>query len=216
MLQALLFDMNGVIVDDMLFHERAWISLAERHGRTLTSDEFRQQMSGRRNRDNIRHVFGDGLSDEQVRALQIEKEEAYRAAYRPHLAPLAGLRDLLAAARAADLRLAVVTSAPAANIDLVLDGLDLRSAFDCVVTEAEVRRSKPDPEIFLLAAERCGGAPADCVVFEDSLAGVAAAVAARMAVVGVSTTHTADELRGCARVVPDFRGVTVEQLRMLA
>ena len=145
MLQALLFDMNGVIVDDMPFHERAWMALAARHGRTLTPDEFRREMSGRRNRDNIRHIFGEALSDWQVHAYQLEKEEAYREAYRPLRAPLPGLVPFLVEARAAGLRIAVATSAPKDNIDFVLDGLDLRRQFDVVVGEAEVTRSKPDP-----------------------------------------------------------------------
>src|SRR5579872_3311473 len=108
MLRALLLDMNGVVVDDMAFHERAWVALAAAHGKTLTSDEFHHQMSGRRNRDNIHHLFGDALTDAETRAYGMEKEEAYRRAFRPFLAPLPGLVDLLVAARAAGLRIALV------------------------------------------------------------------------------------------------------------
>jgi beta-phosphoglucomutase len=216
MLQALLFDMNGVVVDDMPFHERAWIALAARHGRTLGAEEFRREMSGRRNRDNIRHIFGSSLSDAEVHAYQVEKEEAYREAYRPHLAPLAGLEALLVDARAAGLRLAVATSAPKENIDFVLDGLELRPRFDAVVGEAEVKRSKPDPEIYRTAAARVGVDCARCVVFEDSLAGIASGVAAGMPVVGVTTTHTPEELRHCALVVRDFRGLTIAALTAAA
>jgi beta-phosphoglucomutase len=204
--------MNGVIVDDMAFHEHAWIALAARHGRVLTNDEFQHEMSGRRNRDNIHHLFGDALSDAEVHAYQLEKEEAYRAAYRPHLAPLAGLVPLLVEARAVDLCIAVATSAPKENIDFVLDGLDLRRRFDAVVGEAEVKRSKPDPEIYLTAAARLGVRPAECIVFEDSLAGIASGVAAAMPVVGLTTTHRPDELRACALVIDDFRGLSIAQL----
>jgi HAD superfamily hydrolase (TIGR01509 family) len=214
MLKALLLDMNGVVVDDMAFHERAWQALAADHGRELSALEFRQQMSGRRNRDNLIHVFG-ALSDEQIRAYQKEKEEAYRAAFRPHLAALPGLIDLLTQAQASGVRVALATSAPPANIDFVLDGLDLRARFDAVVGEAEVQRAKPDPEIYLLAAQRVGAAPSECIVFEDSLAGVASGQAAGMPVVGLTTTHTASELAHCALVVPDFRGVTVDTLARL-
>jgi HAD superfamily hydrolase (TIGR01509 family) len=215
MLHALLFDMNGVIVDDIPFHERAWVALAARHGRTLTPDEFRRDMSGRRNRDNIRHLFGESLSDAEVHAYQLEKEQAYRDAYRPHRAPLPGLVPLLVEARAAGLKIAVVTSAPEENIDFVLDGLDLRRRFDAVVGEAEVKHSKPDPEIYRLAASRLGEDRTACVVFEDSLAGIASGIAAGMPVVGVTTTHTADELRQCALVIADFRGLTVADLARL-
>jgi beta-phosphoglucomutase len=215
MLRALLFDMNGVVVDDIAFHERAWMALAARHGRALTTDEFRRQMSGRRNRDNLRHIFGESLPDGEARAYQLEKEQTYRDSYRPHLAPLGGLVPLLAAARETGLRTALATSAPKENIDFVLDGLALRQGFDVVVGEAEVRRAKPDPEIYLTAAARLGVGPRECVVFEDSLAGVASGQAAGMPVVGLTTTHTADELRQCALVIPDFRGLKIEALERL-
>jgi len=216
MLRALLFDMNGVVVDDMRFHELAWMALAARHGRTVTADEFRREMSGRRNRDNLRRIFGDSLSDAEARALQLEKERAYRDSYGPHRAPLGGLVALLDAAREAGLRTAVATSAPRENIDFVLDGLDLRERFDVVVGEAEVTRAKPDPEIYLTAASRIGTRPAECVVFEDSLVGVASARAAGMPVVGVTTTQTAEDLHDCALVIADFRGLTIARLAHLA
>ncbi len=215
MLRALLFDMNGVVVDDMGFHERAWMAMAERHGRALTRDEFRRQMSGRRNRDNLRHLFGESLTDEQMRTYQAEKEGAYRDSFRPYLAALPGLVALLEASRDAGVHVALATSAPVENIDFVLDGLDLRRWFEVVVGEAEVRKAKPDPEIYLTAAARLRVPPAECVAFEDSLAGVASAVAAKMPVVGVTTTHSADELRECALVVRDFCGLTVGALTRL-
>jgi beta-phosphoglucomutase len=216
MLRALLFDMNGVVVDDMSFHERAWAALAARHGRSLTTEEFRREMSGRRSRENVVHVFGEGLSDAQLEAYRAEKERAYRESFRAHLAPLAGLVSLLEAARAAGWRIALATSAPKENIDFVLDGLDLRRRFDAVVGEADVKRTKPDPEIFLSAAARVETDPRECIVFEDSLAGVAAGRAAHMPVVGVTTTHTGEELRDCSLVVADFCRLTLAQLAGLA
>ncbi len=215
MLRGLLFDMNGVLVDDMGFHERAWLAFAARHGKTLTLDEFRQKLSGRSNRDNIVYMFGDSLSEEQMHAYQAEKEEAYRAAFRLHLATLPGLDDLLDGARAAGLRMAVATSAPPQNIVFVLDGLDLRRRFDAVVGEAEVKRSKPDPEIYLAAAARLELEPGECIVFEDSLAGIASGRAAGMPVIGVTTTHRAEDLRDCALVVDDFRGLSIAALQRL-
>lgn len=216
MLQALLFDMNGVVVDDMRFHELAWMALAARHGRTVTADEFRREMSGRRNRDNLRRIFGESLSDAEARAYQLEKEQAYRDSYAAHRAPLAGLVSLLVAGRQAGLRIALATSAPRENIDFVLDGLGLRERFDVVVGEAEVARAKPDPEIYLTAASRLGVGPRECVVFEDSLVGVASGRAAEMPVVGVTTTHEAEDLRDCALVIADFRGLTIAMLEDLA
>jgi HAD superfamily hydrolase (TIGR01509 family) len=173
-------------------------------------------MSGRRNRDNIQYLFGDTLSDAEIHNYRREKEEAYRAAYLPHRAPLPGLQPLLVEARAVGLRIAVATSAPEENIDFVLDGLDLRKRFDVVVGESEVKESKPDPEIYLTAASQLGVDSSDCIVFEDSLAGIASGVAAGMPVVGLTTTHSPDELRQCALVIADFRGLSIAQLARLA
>lgn len=206
--------MNGVIVDDMAFHERAWAALARRHGRMLMHDQFRREMSGRRSGDNLRSIFGD-VPDAVARAYQEEKEEAYREAFRPHLAPLAGLVPLLDQAREARLGLAVATSAPERNIAFVLDGLDLRRRFDVVVGEAQVTRAKPDPEIFLTAAAQLGAAPEACIVLEDSLSGIAAGRAAGMPVVGLTTTHDASELAECALVIADFQAVTLADFERL-
>jgi len=208
--------MNGVVVDDMRFHERAWMAFAARHGRALSTDEFRREMSGRRNRDKMRRLFGEALSDAEAAAYQDEKEQAYRDAFRPYLTPVSGLAALLVAAREGGLRIALVTSAPGKNIDFVLDGLDLRGRFDLIVGEAQVGRSKPDPEIYLTAASRLDVEAPECVVFEDSLVGIASGQAASMPVVGVTTTHSAEELRHCALVIADFRGLTLARLAQLA
>ncbi len=215
MLGALLFDMNGVVIDDMRFHEQAWIDLAAAHGRVLTVDEVRERLSGRTNPEILEILFGP-LPAALVTRRGDDKEAAYRKVYAPHLAPLPGLMALLDQAQAAGVGLALVSSAPQDNIDFTLDGLDLRRRFAAVVTGADVAKGKPDPEMYLLAARRLGVPPSGCVVLEDSLAGIESGRRASMTVVGLSTTHTPDELRPhCACVVPDFRPLDLDTLRRL-
>jgi HAD superfamily hydrolase (TIGR01509 family) len=208
--------MNGVVVDDMACHEQMWITLAKRHGIALTEDEIRKNLSGRQNREVLAYLFGD-RPETELHALGEEKEQAYREAFRPRLAPVPGFREVIAGARAERVATALATSAPPLNIDFVLDGLSLRDAFDVVVTAADVTRSKPDPEIYLLAAKRSSVTPAECLVFEDALLGIEAARRAGMRVVGVTTTHSTRELldAGCALTCANFREVALAKLRAL-
>jgi beta-phosphoglucomutase len=215
MLGALLFDMNGVVIDDMRFHEQAWIDLCAAHNRVLTVDEIRTRLAGRTNPETLEILFG-ALPAAEITRRSHEKEIAYRRVYAPHLAEVPGLTALLDQAQAAGVKLALVTSAPQGNIDFTLDGLDLRRRFATIVTGADVTRSKPDPEIYLLAARRLNVPPSACVVLEDSLAGIESGRRAGMTVAGLSTTHTADELRPlCAWVGPDFRTLDLPTLRQL-
>jgi beta-phosphoglucomutase len=110
---------------------------------------------------------------------------------------------------------AVGTSAPKANMDFILDKLHIRPYFDALLHSADVKFGKPNPEIYLNAAARLGVDPSVCIVFEDSLPGVEAGLNAGMKVVGITTTHTPEELAGAHLVIDDFEGLTVQQLEKL-
>jgi HAD superfamily hydrolase (TIGR01509 family) len=140
----------------------------------------------------MRTYLGAGLTNEDTALLDAEKEELYRELYAPHLETVAGFDQFIEAAQEQDVRLAVATAAPPANIVFTLDGLDLRRHFDAVVGAADVARGKPNPDVFLLAAERCGTAPAHCIVFEDAPLGVEAARRAGMRAVVLTTTLPAE------------------------
>ncbi len=204
---AFLFDMDGVVVDNMRFHERAWREFFLKRGVPMDGDEFFRRTSGMPTRDVMAYFFKRALSAEEAARLNAEKEAAYRRLYAPHLSPLPGLREFLAAARAAGVRLGLGTGSLAENIDFVLDGLSLRDRFDAVVGADEVRRGKPDPETFLTLARKLGAAPADCVVFEDALLGEEAARAAGMRLVAVTTTHASRDFRRPDLSIADFSGL---------
>jgi beta-phosphoglucomutase family hydrolase len=213
--RAFVFDMDGTIVDNMDFHTQSWIEFFRRRDMSLEPHEFFRATAGRQGKEIIRTYLGEALPDDEVAALNREKEEIYRELYEPHRKELEGFSAFIAAARQRGVALAVATSGPPANIVFVLDGLDLRRHFDAVVGAADVARGKPHPDVFLKAAERVGVAPADCIVFEDAPLGVEAARNAGMPSVVFTTTLDEVAFAGYDNVITiarDFTELSVDEL----
>jgi beta-phosphoglucomutase family hydrolase len=185
---ALIFDMDGVIVDSNPVHREAWAAFNLRYGLETTED-MHQRMYGRRNDMIVRDYFGNDLTDEEVAARGDAKEALYREMVSGRLESMLvpGIREFLDLYREAPL--GVASNAQPANVDFILDQSGLRRYFRAVVDGHQVLHPKPHPEIYLRAAELLRTPPADCVVFEDSHSGVAAARAAGMRVIGLCTTH---------------------------
>jgi beta-phosphoglucomutase family hydrolase len=196
---AALWDMDGVLVDTAPFHFQAWRALFASRGKDLSRDEFRRTF-GLRNDDILRTVLGE-MPPERLRELADRKEELFRAAIKGKIAPLPGAVDLVRRLHVEDVRQAVVSSAPRRNVETILDGLALADAFEALVTEEDVQRGKPDPQGYLLAAERLGMAPAACVVVEDAPAGVEAAKRAGMRCIGLAAERGPEELAAADLVV---------------
>jgi beta-phosphoglucomutase family hydrolase len=213
--RALIFDMDGTIVDNMAFHTQSWITFFERRGRDIDADEFFRTTAGRQGKEIIRSHMGEHLQDEEVATLNHEKESVYRELYAPHLKAVAGFDKLLLEARAQGIALAVGTAAPPANVAFTLDGLDLRRHFDTVVGATDVPRGKPHPDVFLEAAKRCGAQPEDCIVFEDAPLGVEAARRAGMRCVVITTTLPREafaEFDNVIAIVDDFSQLSLGAL----
>lgn len=213
--RAFIFDMDGTIVDNMSFHTASWITFFQRRGKEIDADEFFRTTAGRQGGEIIRSHMGDHLLDDEVLALNLEKESVYRELYEPHRKTVSGFDGLIAQAKLHQVALAVATAAPNANITFTLDGLDLRKHFDTVVGAADVARGKPHPDVFLLAAERCGVAPEHCIVFEDAPLGVEAARRAGMKAVVLTTTLPAEafaEFDNVIHIASDFSQLTMEEL----
>jgi beta-phosphoglucomutase family hydrolase len=213
MVKGAVFDMDGVIVDNINHHLKAWKQL----GRELAQefrDEDVKRVFGKRNREILKSLIGDDVSDEQLAKYGRRKEELYRGIMAPDLRPVPGLPEFLQSLKGSGIRTAVATSGPMENVRFVLDGLGFQDAFDAIITGPDVRESKPDPAIFLLAAKRLGLAAADCVVFEDSPPGIKAGKAAGCRCIALATTHSAEELRQYEpdRIIRDFREITVGEL----
>lgn len=202
--QAVLFDMDGVVVDNLPYHVDAWLLFCERKQIPLTREIFYQELNGMNSKDTFEWFYKRELSRAEVEVLEEEKELIYRAFYRDHLKPAPGLLTFLKDLRDQGIKTALATSAGPGNIDFIVDGLGIRDQFDAIIGGAEVLKGKPDPEIYLKAASLLSVDPVDCWVIEDSLQGIAAGQAAGMRVVGMSTSHTPAELAHTDLVRPDF------------
>lgn len=199
---AFIFDVDGVIIDSRALHTATWDEYVRRFGRTLP-EGFGSTIFGRHNRDIVRELFGPGLSLEEIDGHGAAKEAFYRERLKPvlmeHLVP--GVAEFLRGQ--AGRPMAVASNAEWANVEAVLIPSGLLRFFRVVLDGSQVARPKPDPEIYLRAAELLGVAPYDCVVFEDSYSGVEAARAAGARIVGVQTTH--ERLPGANLLIRDFR-----------
>ncbi|MCY1015183.1 HAD family hydrolase [Pyxidicoccus sp. MSG2] len=205
-LRAVVFDMDGTLVDNMVFHNQAWVALARKLGLSLTADDFQTHFAGKKNEEILPALLGRPLDSEELHRLAEEKENHYRTLYRPHLRLHRGAEAFIARLREARIATAIATAAPQGNRELVLDGLGIRPLFNRVVGAEEVTRGKPSPDIFLAAAKALGVEPSACLAFEDAVLGVMSARDAGMTVVGITTAAPADQLReaGAGWTVPDF------------
>lgn len=202
--RAVIFDVDGVLVDSYRGHLESWVQVAREHGLEITEEQFAKTF-GRTSREIIAEFWGHGLSAERMRAVDDRKEALYRDIVRADFPAMDGAADLVHALHGAGFRLAVGSSGPPENIELSLDGLGCRDAFEVVVTGRDVTRGKPDPQVFLIGAERLGLAPSDCVVVEDAPAGVAAARAAGMRCVALLGTASAERLAAADLIVASLR-----------
>src|SRR4051812_2008251 len=162
--RAFIFDMDGTLVDNMRFHTEAWRTLIEENGFEFNERKFLVETAGQTNREIIPGVFG-AMSNERLSELALRKEELYREAYLPHRMVVPGLIDFLEESRRLGIRMAVATAASPANMAFILDGLDLKKYFGALTTAADVKRGKPDPEIFLKSAADLGVEPHNSIVF---------------------------------------------------
>lgn len=204
---AVLFDMDGVVVDNLPYHVDAWLLFCERHGIPLTREIFYQELNGMNSKDTFEWFYRREMSPEEIHVLEEEKELIYREFYGPHRKAAPGLDVFLKQIRQRGIKTALATSAGQGNIDFTLDGIGLRDQFDAIIGGGEVRKGKPDPEIYLRAAEMVGVDPGDCWVIEDSLQGIAAGLSAGMRVVGMTTSHSSAELAHTQITSPDFIGL---------
>lgn len=200
MFKAYIFDMDGTLIDNCAWHVLAWREFARRHGRDLGERQILDWM-GATSAYYMNRIFGREVPPDECAELTREKEALYRAMYAPHLALADGLKEILDDARRRGIRLAIATGGSLDNVDFILDGLSLRPMFDVIVDASQYERGKPAPDCYLKAAARMGLDPAECLVFEDAVAGVRSGKAAGMRVAAVTATIARDVL---AAEKPDY------------
>jgi beta-phosphoglucomutase family hydrolase len=210
---ALIFDMDGVIVDSNPVHREAWAAYNRRFG-LETTDAMHHRMYGKRNDQIVFDFFGSHLSPHEVAEHGLAKEALYREMIRPVIlrSLVPGVHEFIE--RHQDLAVGLGTNAEPANVKFILEETGLAHLFRAIVDGHQVERPKPAPDIYLEVARRLGIAPQSCVVFEDSFSGVEAALAAGMKAVGVRTTHPV--FQGVALAINNFLDPELERWIALA
>lgn len=212
---AVLWDMDGVIVDTAPYHFAAWQQVFEKRGVKFTRAEFKRSF-GRRNDSIIPDILDKSISAAEIAVIVKEKEAIFRRLGRNKIKPFPGAVNLIKRLAEHSIKMALVTSTPVRNIEVVLSGLGIADLFQTVISGEDVTKGKPDPEGFLLAAERLGIKPGDCVVIEDSTAGVSAAKKAGMHCVAITNTRPRSKLTRADLIIDSLVTMDVDDLKRLA
>lgn len=211
---GVIFDMDGVIVDSAASHFESWQRLAQERGTGPISEAQFKATFGGRNSEIIAEWFGE-TDAARSKSLGDRKEMLYREIIRHDVRPMPGAKELIDRLAGEDITMAIGSSGPPENVRMICEAMGLTDAFRAIITGADVSRGKPDPEVFLRAAEGMSIAPADCVVIEDAPLGIEAACRARMRCIGLTSSHAAEVLAGADLIVASLKEITSEGLRRL-
>lgn len=209
--------MDGTLVDNLAYHFLAFEEYAKREGFTLL-EPVSLKINGMHSNDIFPLLLGDEVVAKYgLDRLNREKEEVYRDMYRPKIAPIAGLMELLRAAKAAGVKCAIGSSGCRENVEMIVEGLGIADLIDASISGSDVTHGKPHPEIFVKAYEALGLKAEECVVVEDAVNGIVAGVAAGCKCIAVTTTASAETLSeaGASMCFADYSTVTIEQINEL-
>jgi beta-phosphoglucomutase len=212
---AVIFDMDGVICHTNPYHSIAFREFFSARDLAPTDEDFAQHMFGKSNSYILSHFLNRPIEGAELLQMEEEKEGLFRKIYEPHVNPISGIVAFMTDLKNNHIPLGVATSAPRANLDLIFSKVALRDMLDSVLASEDVKKHKPDPEVYLRSAANLNMDPSDCVVFEDSFSGVTAALNAGMKVVGVLTSHTAAELPPCNLYINDYSDLSFERIQQL-
>lgn len=223
MLKAVIFDFDGVIADSEPLHYRAFKEIVSRYGVNLTEKRYYDEYLGYTDIECTRAISADfdlGLNEDQINRLMQEKTELFEHFVQAESTIIDGAREFLGMLKQEDVRLAVCSGALLEDIELMLDGTDLKGMFEIIVAADHVQKGKPDPEGFLLTLQRLNKSgteqikTCECVVIEDSPWGLKAAASARMHTIAVTNSYSAEQLSGLAqKVVDQLDELTISDLQ---
>lgn len=211
----LIFDMDGVIANTGEQHQDAWFKFCEKHNLHITEKMFRDKLFGRTSHEILEILMDRELDEKESRKLTEEKESLYRELAKGQLKTMPGLTGFLEKALREKISVCVASSAPHENVVFTLRETNVQKYFSHIIAAEDVTESKPHPQIFLKAAEALAAPPGNCVVFEDSYAGVEAGLSAGMKVIAVASTHHENELSDAHKIIPDFLNLTLEAIYRL-
>ena len=212
-LEAVIFDMDGTLVDSMPYHTMAWQQFLALRGIEATTEDLKEKGHGTLY-DIMPRFFGHHISRAESYKLAMEKEAIFRELYAPHIKPLPGLLSWLEQLKVHNVKIGLGTAADFTNTDFTLDALQIRPYFDVIVTSDLVPEGKPSPAVYNYAADKLKVNPAACLVFEDTFSGVEAAKAAGMKTGAITTMHTAATWQafGVDLVLNDYEAVYIGHL----
>ena len=209
--RAVIWDMDGVIADTAPYHMKAWQEVFQKRQVAYTEEDFKRNF-GKRNDTIIKNILGGNIPQSEIDSIGSEKEQRFRQKARHNLKPLPGAIELITSLKEHDFDIALASSAPVENIQLIIRELGIENYFQAIISGKEVAEGKPSPLGFLLAAEKLGVEPENCIVIEDAIAGVAAAKRAGMHCLAVTNSHPRTSLKEADLVVDTLEAVTVEGL----
>lgn len=208
---CVIFDMDGVLADTGPVHYKSWKMLAEEIGVNFDR-EFFEETFGQQSIPITRKLVGEKPSRKKVEKWSDLKEKYYREMVKDKLEPLPGVISLLKKLKKEGFKLAVGSSGPPENVELLLKSLDIKHYFDVIITAADVSETKPAPNVFLKAAEKIDLKPENCLVIEDAPVGIEAAKRANIKTIALTTTHTKQELTAADMVLSDLKGLTAQKI----
>jgi len=212
---AVIFDMDGVICHTNPYHSLAFREFFSTRNLAPTDEEFAQHMFGKSNSYILSHFLQRKIEGEELLQLEQEKEGLFRKIYELHVEPIDGLVEFINDLKNNGAKIGVATSAPYANLELILSKVAIRETLGSIMASEDVKKHKPDPEVYLTSAKNLAVSPNQCIVFEDSFSGISAALNAGMKVVGVLTSHTKEELPPCDGYINDYKGLSYDTISRL-
>ncbi|HSD09213.1 HAD family phosphatase [Flavobacterium sp.] len=210
--QCVIFDMDGVICHTNPHHVKAFEAFFDNYKIPYTEQEFQDHMYGKHNGYIMTYFFKRPIEGEELKKLEDEKESMFREVYKDKVATIPHFLKFLGELKSRNFKTAVATSAPRANLDLIISTLNIADQMDSMMSSEDVQFHKPNPEVYLKSAKHAGVSSSDCVVFEDSFSGVTAAINAGMKVVGVLSTHTKEQLPPCDFYISDYSEINVDKI----
>lgn len=211
---CVIFDMDGVLADTGPIHFESWVKLAHEIGKNFSKDFFARTF-GQTSPDILKKLVGSDFDPERIKQWAKLKEKYYRKMVKDKLKPLPGVLDLIYSLKLKKFKLAIGSSGPAANIDLLLDALNIKSAFDSVVSGDDVKSGKPAPDIFLSVSKKLNVNPKNCIVIEDAPVGITAAKRAEMKTIALTTTHKESELLNADLIIKDLSSIDINNIIQL-
>ncbi|MDP4283339.1 MAG: HAD family phosphatase [Bacteroidota bacterium] len=202
--RAVIFDLDGTLIDNNSFHLQTWKKYLEKSGRSVSDEEFNANFNGRTNEDVVEYIYGKNLTKEEVLKHSFDKEALYREIYQPFIKPVKGLIQLLELLQRKNIPMAIATSGIQPNIDFMFEHIPIKKYFKTVVNSSLIKKGKPDPEIYIKTASVLGILPENCLVFEDAVVGINSAKAAGMKVIAVATTHSREELTDADMIIDNY------------